>query len=505
MAVPLIFFHLGRLPLRIWDEARLAINGYEMLRNHRWLVTTFEGASDLWNTKPPLLIWLQVLSMRCFGINEVAFRLPSALAVFLTCVLFYVFLRSYIKDFRFGFIQNMVLLTTTGLFTWHAGKNGDYDALLMLFCGAYCLSYFLFLEKSRFETAQGERHRDAARYIYVFYLFLSLAVLTKSSGALLLLPGLLFYTLLSRQLWPLLKNRHVYIGLLIPVVLVGGYYVSRELAEPGYLQAVWANEFGGRFMTVIEEHHERPWFYIKNLYETRFSFWFFMALGGAVFGLCGSDRRVYRLTLFSVVLSGVYLLLISLARTKCFWYDIPLYPFLGVLTAVFIFRIGEVLRKSVGAWAAYVFLFCLLTPAVLRIYETGYMPRETSDWEVDTHVKTRYLRDMWRHPENMIPGRSYAVVDDAYHAHHLFYIYLLRDHGYPVRLTRRENLQAGDIVLCDRPETAGFLQQAFETELLLKDRVLEVYDLKAATATCPSDHPSDGKSGLPSGQSGQPV
>lgn len=481
VAVPLIFFHLGHLPLRIWDEARLAINGYEMLQNHRWLVTTFEGAPDLWNTKPPLLIWLQVLSMKCFGIHEVAFRLPSALAVFLTCVLFYVFLRSYLKDFRLGFVQNMVLLTTTGLFTWHGGKNGDYDALLMLLCSAYCLSFFLFLEKGRLANGRG------TAYIYGFYLFLSLALLTKSSAALFFLPGLLLYTLLSRQLLSLLKNRHVYIGLLIPVVSVGGYYICRELAEPGYLQAVWANEFGGRFMTVIEGHRERPWFYVRNLYATRFSFWFFMAFGGAVFGLCGSDRRIYRLTLFTVVLSGVYLLLISLARTKCLWYDIPLYPFLSVLTAVFIYLIFDVLKKKVGVWTACVFLFCLLTPAVLRIYSVGYIPRETSGWEADTHVKTRYLRDMCRHPETMASGRSYAVVDDAYHAHHLFYIYLLRDNGFPIRLTRREDLQAGDIVLCDRPETADFLKQTFETELLLKDGALEVYDLEAATAACPSD------------------
>nr|MDE7150202.1 glycosyltransferase family 39 protein [Bacteroidales bacterium] len=378
VAVPLIFFHLGHLPLRVWDEARLAINGYEMLQNHRFFVTTYGGVSDLWNTKPPLLIWLQVLSMKCFGINEAAFRLPSALAVLLTCVLLYVFLRSYLKDFRFGFIQNMVLLTTTGLFTWHGGKNGDYDALLMLLCTAYCLAFFLFLEKGRLANGRG-----TAYYIYGFYLFLSLAILTKSSGALLFLPGLLLYTLMTGQFPSVLKNRHIYIGLLIPVVSVGGYYICRELAEPGYLQAVWANEFGGRFMTVIEGHREPIWFYVQNLYTTRFGYWFFMALGGAVFGLFGSDRRIYGLTLFTAVLSGSYLLLISLAQTKCFWYDIPLYPFLGVLAAVFLFKLFEALRKTAGAWTAYVFLVCLLVPAVLRIYEIGYIPRETTDWEVD--------------------------------------------------------------------------------------------------------------------------
>lgn len=487
VAVPLVFFHLGHLPLRVWDEARLAINGYEMLQNHRFIVTTYEGAPDLWNTKPPLLIWLQVLSMKCFGVNEVAFRLPSALAVLLTCGLFYVFLRAYLKRFQIGFIQNMVLLTATGLFTWHAGKNGDYDALLMLLCSAYCLAFFLFLEKDRVAVERGANHPSAA-WIYVFYIYFSLAVLTKSSAALLFLPGLFLYAWLTGSLKPLVTNRHVYIGLSIPLVLVGGFYLGREFLEPGYCRAVWNNEFGGRLLTVIEEHQASAWFYIHNLCDTRFGYWIFMALGGAVFGLCGSDKRIYRLTLFSVVLSGSYLLLISLAQTKCFWYDIPLYPFLSVLAAVFVFKLFEALSKTVGAWAAYVFLICLLAPAVMRIYQTGYLPRETSDWEVDTHIKTRYLREMYRHPENLSPGRRYVVVDDGYHAHHLFYIYLLRDRGYPVALERCEGLLPGDIVLCDNAETAGFLQQAFETDLLLKDRVLEIYDLKAATGACPPGH-----------------
>ncbi len=300
-----------------------------------------------------------------------------------------------------------------------------------------------------------------------------------------MLPGLALYALLTGQFLSVLKNRHVYIGLLIPVVLVGGYYICREMTEPGYLRAVWENEFGGRFLTVIEEHSERPWFYIRNLWETRFGFWFFPAFGGAVFGLCGSgsefglDRRIYRLTLFAVVLSGIYLLLISLARTKCFWYDIALYPFLAVLAAVFVWRIFELLRRYTRPLLAYVFLCCLLASPVIQIYRIGYMPHETTDWEIDTHREAHYLRELLRHPELMLSGRPYVVVDDGYHAHHLFYVYRLRDGGYPVEMRCPEALRPGDVVICDKAETAAFLKRTFETELLQKERVLEVYDLKA--------------------------
>ena len=80
-SVPL-FKDLGKDSLRMWDESRLAINAYEMYYNHQWLTTYFGGQPDLWNTKPPLMIWMQVISMKIFGINEFALRFPSALAAY---------------------------------------------------------------------------------------------------------------------------------------------------------------------------------------------------------------------------------------------------------------------------------------------------------------------------------------------------------------------------------------------------------------------------------------
>jgi 4-amino-4-deoxy-L-arabinose transferase-like glycosyltransferase len=45
---------------------------------------------DLGNTKPPLLNWLQALSMAVFGLSELAVRLPSLLVVPGTVGLLYV-------------------------------------------------------------------------------------------------------------------------------------------------------------------------------------------------------------------------------------------------------------------------------------------------------------------------------------------------------------------------------------------------------------------------------
>ena len=84
-----LFFRLSSPPMQRWDEARLALNAVEMSHDHQWLVTKHDGQPDLWNTKPPLMIWLQVLSMQALGYSELAVRLPAALAALATVLMLF--------------------------------------------------------------------------------------------------------------------------------------------------------------------------------------------------------------------------------------------------------------------------------------------------------------------------------------------------------------------------------------------------------------------------------
>jgi len=49
----------------------------EMIARGDWLVPTQDGIPRL--QKPPLLYWLEMLSLRTFGVNEFAARLPVTL------------------------------------------------------------------------------------------------------------------------------------------------------------------------------------------------------------------------------------------------------------------------------------------------------------------------------------------------------------------------------------------------------------------------------------------
>jgi 4-amino-4-deoxy-L-arabinose transferase-like glycosyltransferase len=67
------------------DEGFYASVAWEMRQSGDWRTPTFLG--EPWFEKPPLLYWLMVGSMRVFGENEFALRLPSALMYALTILL----------------------------------------------------------------------------------------------------------------------------------------------------------------------------------------------------------------------------------------------------------------------------------------------------------------------------------------------------------------------------------------------------------------------------------
>ena len=75
-----VTFRLHRQPVQEWDESLYATSAWEMLQSGQWVAHTFRGEIDYYNTKPPLNIWLIVLSFKAFGVGLVSLRVASVLA-----------------------------------------------------------------------------------------------------------------------------------------------------------------------------------------------------------------------------------------------------------------------------------------------------------------------------------------------------------------------------------------------------------------------------------------
>ncbi|HNZ43557.1 MAG TPA: glycosyltransferase family 39 protein, partial [Bacteroidales bacterium] len=127
-----VFVKLGAFHMRLWDESMFAVNTYEMINNGNYFANYFDGHPDICNTKPVLTLWAQIACVKLLGYNELAVRLPSAIAAALTILLVFVFLyRNYSAIWAWA--AALILITSQGFIGYHTARTAEADSLLTFF------------------------------------------------------------------------------------------------------------------------------------------------------------------------------------------------------------------------------------------------------------------------------------------------------------------------------------------------------------------------------------
>lgn len=207
----LLFFvpFLGYSPLFDGSELRHAEAAREMLVTQTFRYTQLDFRPDY--ATPPLLPWLQALSMRVFGVAdnaEPAARLPSALMGLVTLLtLFFIGRKKH--DARFGLL-------------WALSYLGSITPLVLAKSALPATTgyFFTFLGVLFFVEALSDRCHHEVRKLVWAGLFFGLGVLTTDG----LIPGFLFILLLLVSYWrgvhePVpAKVRHTAMVLSLPVV-----------------------------------------------------------------------------------------------------------------------------------------------------------------------------------------------------------------------------------------------------------------------------------------------
>ena len=175
------FPFLGGVHLFDWDEINFAEISREMilLGDYGKIHIDFEPFYE----KPPLFFWLQVLSMKLFGITEFAARFPNAICGLLSLWVLYD-LGKKLKDRLFGQIWALAYL---GSFLPHLYfKSGIIDPWfnLFIFLGFH---FYLISQSAGKEGIQ--KRIPTYRHIILSGLFIGLAMLTKGPVG-ILVPAL---------------------------------------------------------------------------------------------------------------------------------------------------------------------------------------------------------------------------------------------------------------------------------------------------------------------------
>ncbi len=326
----------GGVHLFDWDEINFAECAREMIVSHDYLNVQI-NFRPFWE-KPPLFIWMQVLSMKAFGINEFAARFPNALAGIVS-LLFIFNIGKKLYDSRFG--MWWVVVYAGSILPHFYFRSGIIDPWfnLLIFIAIW---FFIRLHYA------GEVISAKRRILYAALWggFTGLAILTKGPTALLII-GLVVGIAYLPDLFRLLKIKSrflisptvfklragdIFVFLLFTILIGGSWFLIQALS--GNADMVWKFIlYQVRLFTIPDAGHGGHWSY-------HFIILFVGVFPASLFALMrfnrpagqqAAQRQFHGLML---ILFWVVLILFSIVKTKIVHYSSLCYfplTFMGAL------------------------------------------------------------------------------------------------------------------------------------------------------------------------------
>jgi hypothetical protein len=312
------------------DEAVYGHAAARMVRTGHWMTPIFLDRFML--NKPPLLMWAGASSMRLFGINPLALRLPVLLAGVLSCVLIYWWLRRS-RSLPVA-IAGVVLLLGTPLFH-DMNRTFMTDGVLTLFVVA---AMFVLAADPRCER----------RWTALAFGGLSgAAVMTKSAAGLLPLLILMVYWALAgaKERPPL---RKILVAFAVAAVVAAPWHIYEFAVHRDWFVAEYVRfQLLGSGVTAPSRYTSDSnfWFYFRTLLRTDPVLLVLWMTSIPWIAIAWKRDQVQARLLTAWFLTSA--LCLGLFGTRAAYYLLPLLPALALLTAEF----SPLLRGKL-AWVA---------------------------------------------------------------------------------------------------------------------------------------------------------
>ena len=348
LAAALLFIpFLGGVHLFDWDEINFAEAAREMIVTGDYLTVQI-NFQPFWE-KPPLFIWMQVLSMKIFGISEFAARFPNAICGIVTLLVLFSIGRKT-KNNLFGLLW--VLAYVGSVLPFFYFKSGIIDPWfnLFIFLGVYFLLLYADPED-----------KNKIRNVSLSAAFAGLAILTKGPVGFLLvaLTGGIF--LIWEKFRVKVRVQDVLIYFLVLALVGGSWFILQIL--------------NGNYGTVKEFV-----VYQVRLFQTRdaghggfFGYHFVVLLFGVfpssvlalkAFRKENSHDEFYRLLKkWMVILFWVVLILFSIVKTKIVHYSSLAYFPISFLAAAFVYQAWQ--EKFI--WSRWMSVLTIFIASVIAL------------------------------------------------------------------------------------------------------------------------------------------
>lgn len=304
---------LGNVNLFDWDEINFAEAAREMIVSGSYSTVTIDF-KPFWE-KPPLFFWMQVLSMKLFGINEFAARFPNGIAGVLTLLSFFE-VGNKLKGKPFGLIWSLLYLCSVLPHLYF--KSGIIDPWFNLFIFWGVLSTYFYLNNRN------------GKWLFVSGLLIGLAILTKGPVALLIygLTALVYFVIKKFKGFPSFSHILLFF---VGLITFGGIWILTETLQGRFYIIQEFFEYQIRLLQTQDAGHGGPIYY-------HFLILLFGCFPLSAFALpvlvrkSNSQNELFGFVM--KILFWVVLILFSLVKTKIVHYSSLCYFPLSFLAAI---------------------------------------------------------------------------------------------------------------------------------------------------------------------------
>ncbi len=364
------FYNLGSVPLFNLDEGAFGEAVREMLKSGDF-ITTYLG-EELRFDKPILIYWLEALSVKIFGLNEFALRLPSAISAFLWGFCIYFFTKREFDDKKAFWAA---LFFASSLQISIIAKAAIADSLLNLFIALSMFYTWKYFQKR------------SSKDLYLVFLFTALGFLTKGPVAVMIPFVVSFlYALYKKEFKFWLKSIFNLKGILIFLLVATPWYIAEYIAQgEAFIDGLFLKHNIERFKNAFESHSGGYFYYLFVLLIGLLPFSLVILKG--LFSIKRRDLDIFLLFWFLFVF-----IFFTFSKTKLPHYIIygytPLFIFASLIVCKFKNR-----------------MLVLISPMILLLV-LAFLP-DIANLFLDK-IKDDYVRDLILNSKDIF-GVSYKI------------------------------------------------------------------------------------------------
>lgn len=347
VALAILLAGVGSYGFTETSEARYAEISKEMLSSKDYLNPKLLGIFHF--HKPPITYYITTLGYRIFGINEFGARFFLQIAIVLQMALVYGMARLLFNERKIAFASGLVYFAMPLVLI--SSRNLTTDAYLTTFIlgSLYCWQYY---------TTKGK-----IVGVYIFYLLVALALLTKGPVALLfILTYIIVYKAIFKRNSKI--SIHHILGFVVCLFLASSWYILVVINNPGLWDYFVTDQLISRITSHSFNRSKPFWFYIPLIIGLTLPWWWIISRNfkrkASIFLNFGREERL-------LLISSVFLFLIfSVFRTKMVLYILPMFWMLAILIAVQLYKVSVSILNTLSL--AYTVLMSCLFLGILGFW-----------------------------------------------------------------------------------------------------------------------------------------